>query len=58
MGGRGFGPSPLFKYFFLTFNVKIMSKYWKRTIKQWRGKKHSPPLGVVGGGGGVSGELD
>ena len=24
-----------FSSFFLTFNVKIMSKNWKRTIKQW-----------------------
>ena len=28
-GGGGFGPSPLFTFFF-TFNVKIMSKIWKR----------------------------
>ena len=33
-GGGGFEPSPLFTFFF-TFNVKIMSKNWKRTIKQW-----------------------
>ena len=37
-GGGGFGPSPLLTYFF-TFNVKIMSKNWKRTIKQWWEKK-------------------
>ena len=33
MGG-GLRPSPLFKKK-ITFNVKIMSKNWKRTIKQW-----------------------
>ena len=33
-GGGGFGPSPLFTFFF-TFNVKIMSKNWKRMIKLW-----------------------
>ena len=54
-GGGGFGPNPLFMYFF-TFNVKNMSKNWKRTIKQWWEKKHSPHLG--GGRGGFSGELD
>ena len=33
-GGGGFWPSPLFTFFF-TFNVKIMYKNWKITIKQW-----------------------
>ena len=37
-GGGGLGPSPLFTYFF-TFNVKIMSKNWKRMIIQWCEKK-------------------
>ena len=46
MGGGGFGPSPLVHVFFFTFNVKIMSKNWKRTIK------HSPFLGGAVGGGG------
>ena len=44
-----------FSRFFFTFNVKIMSKNWKRTIKLVK-KKHSPFLG--GAGGGVSGKLD
>ena len=35
MGGGGLGPSPLFTFFFLLFTVKIMSKNWKITIKQW-----------------------
>ena len=33
-GGVGFGLSPLFMFFF-PFNVKSVSKNWKRTIKQW-----------------------
>ena len=40
-----------FSRIFLTFNVKIMSKNWKRMIKQWWEKKRSPHLG--GGGGGA-----
>ena len=32
MGG-GFGPSPLFMFFFLTFNVKIMSKKLEKNDK-------------------------
>ena len=43
-GGGGWGfvrPRSTFHIFFFTFNVKIMSKNWKRTIKIVR-KKHSP----------------
>ena len=56
MGG-GVSGRVHFSRFFFTFNVKIMSKNWKRTIKQWWEKKHSPFLGGAGGGG-VSGKLD
>ena len=52
-GGEGFGLSPLFTFFF-TFQVKIMSKNWKRMIKQWWEKN----IVHIRGGGGVSGELD
>ena len=33
--GGGFRAESTFACFFFTFNVKIMSKNWKRTIKQW-----------------------
>ena len=33
-GGGGFWAESTFHVFFFTFNVKIMSKNWKRTIKQ------------------------
>ena len=33
-GGGGFRAKSTFHVFF-TFNVKIMSKNWKRMIKQW-----------------------
>ena len=29
VGRGGFRPSPLFTYYFFTFNVKNMSKYWR-----------------------------
>ena len=51
MGGGGFRAESTLARFFFTFNVKIMSKNWKRTIKQWWKKKHSPFLGGAGGGG-------
>ena len=38
-GGGGFRAKSTFHVFFFTFNVKIMSKIWKRTIKQWWEKK-------------------
>ena len=55
-GGGGLGRVHFSRFF--TFNVKIMSKNWKRTIKQWWKKNHSPFLGGGGWGGGVSGKLD
>ena len=54
-GGGGSRAESTFHVFFLLFNVKIMSKNWKRTIKEWW-KKTSIFRG--GGGGGFSGKLD
>ena len=34
-GGGGSRAESTFHVCFFTFNVKIMSKNWKRTIKQW-----------------------
>ena len=48
-GGGGVSGRVHFSRFFLTFNVKIIPKNWKRTIKQWWRKKHSPFLGGAGG---------
>ena len=50
MGGAGFRAESTFHVFFFTFDVKIMYKNWKITIKQWWGGKNSPFLGVAGGG--------
>ena len=33
--GGGVSGQVHFSHFFITFNVKIMSKNWKRMIKQW-----------------------
>ena len=33
--GEGVSGRVHFSHFFFTINVKIMSKNWKRTIKQW-----------------------
>ena len=43
-GGGGFWAESTFSCVFFTFNVKSMSKIWKRTIKTMvrRRKKHSP----------------
>ena len=49
-GGGGVSVRVHFSCFCKTFNEKIMSKNWKRTIKQWWKKNHSPHLGGVGGG--------
>ena len=55
-GGGGFRAESTFHvFFFFTFNVKIMSKNWKKNDKTMVEKKHSPFLG--GAGGGVSGKL-
>ena len=51
--GRGFRAESTFHFFFFTFDVQIMSKNWKRTIKQWWEQNI-----VHIRGGGVSGELD
>ena len=51
-GGGGGGVSDWihFSTYFLTFNVKIMSKNWKITIKQWWEEKNI--VHIWGGGGG------
>ena len=50
MGGRQFGPSPLFFFFFFTFNVKIMSKNWKKNNKTM--VRGTNIVHIYGGGGG------
>ena len=49
-GGGGFRAESTFARIFFTFNVKIMSKNWKRNDKTMVKKKHSPFLGGAGGG--------
>ena len=41
-GGGGFMLSPLFTFFFKTFNVKIMSKKVEKNDKTMVRKKYSP----------------
>ena len=54
-GGGGFGLSPTFHIFFVTFNEKNISKKLEKNDKTMVKKKHSSHLGG-GAGGGVLGQ--